>query len=100
MHGPRKLLGTVRLVEDIVRQRLEVRQVGASQIGLATTGYRDATARNSLEQGAPEATEVAVLRVVDLSNAPRVDPSTDGLAIHLNFLLGANDRERHHGLRN
>ena len=81
-----------------MRQRLEVRQVGTLQVGLAAAGYGDATARNLLEQGAPKAAEVTVLGIVDLRNAPRVDSSTDRLAIHLNFLLGANDRERHHGL--
>ena len=51
-----------------------------------------------LEQSAPEAAEVAVLGVVNFSDTPRVDPSTDGLAVNLNLLFGTNDGERHHGL--
>lgn len=47
-----------------------------------------------LEQGRAETAEVRVLGVVDLRIAPRVDTSTDELAVDLNFLLGANDAER------
>ena len=41
-----------------------------------------------------------MLRVVDLSNTPRVDSSADRLAIYLDFLLGADNGEWHHGLHN
>ncbi len=51
-----------------------------------------------LKQSTPEAAEVTVLRVVNLGNPPRVDPSTDGLPVNLNLLLRSDDGERHHGL--
>ena len=53
-----------------------------------------------LEQSTAQTAEVAVLGVVNFSDTPGVDPSTDGLAVNLNLLLGTNDGERHHSLYN
>lgn len=78
--GPRELLGTVVLVQEVVGDLLEVREV-------------------RVEQRRAEAAKVAVLGVVDLDDAPRVATRADELATDLNLLLGSNDGERKQGLR-
>lgn len=76
MHSARELLRTVRLVEDVVRERLKLGEM-------------------RVEQRAAEAAEVAVLGVVDLNDAPRVDARADELAVNLDLVLGADDGEGH-----
>ena len=72
-------------------QRLEVREMRAGY--RLVMKIRWSNKKTILEQSGPETAKVRVLRVVDFRIAPRVDTSTDELAIDLNFLLGANDRK-------
>ncbi len=97
MDGPGELLSTVSLIQQIVGERLQVSQVGATKI--VRLGEDHYTSNSVLEQGPTQTAEVAVLRVVDLGDTPGVDPGTDGLAVDLDLLLGANDRERHQRLQ-
>ena len=75
---PRELLGTVRLVKDVVGEGLELSQM-------------------SVEKCAPQAAEVGVLGVVDLDDAPRIDACTDELAVNFNLVLGTDNGKRHEG---
>lgn len=95
MDSPGELLRTVRLVQHVVSKGLQVSQVGAMIIGLAPSTLK-AMLEDALQESTTETAEVAVLRVVDLSNTPGVDPGADGLAVNLNLLLRTNDREGHH----
>jgi len=74
VYGPGKLLSTVGFIQYIVSQGFEVREV-------------------RVEQSGAETAEVRVLGVIDFGVAPRVDTSTDELAVDLNFLLRANNGE-------
>lgn len=98
MDGPGKFLSTVCLVENIMGQRLQVSEMGASPYIFRNNGLPKETWYYSLQQSAPEATEVGVLGVVDLGNTPRIDPSTNKLTVQFNFLLRTDNGERHHSL--
>ena len=92
--GARQLLGTVSLIEDVVCQRLEISQVCASS-QLLWPSVQEADWDDILQESPSQAREVRMLRVVHLGNAPRVDPGPNCFAVDLNFLLRADDGERH-----
>lgn len=50
------------------------------------------------QQGLPQPGEIAMLRVLDLDDAPRVSTTADGFAVDREFLLRADDGEREQGL--
>ena len=71
-----KLLGTVVLIEEVVSDLLQIRQV-------------------TVEESRPDRQEVRVARVVDLDNTPGVLASSDLATTDLNDVLRANNGERH-----
>lgn len=96
--------GIARIKPEMVRNR---RRRGAGRVSLAarTPHSTSPTHRDLLEVGqvgrkecVAEALEVAVLRVVDLDDAPRVAARAHGLAVDLDLLLRADDRKGHEGL--
>jgi hypothetical protein len=46
------------------------------------------------ENGSTQASEVRVMRVINFNHAPRIDTSSDGLSVNLDFLFGPNNGER------
>ena len=71
-----QLLGTVILVQEVVGDLLEVRQV-------------------AVEKCRADGEEVRVTRVVDLHHAPRVLAGADLAAANLHHVLGADNSEGH-----
>ncbi len=76
LHALGQLLGTVILVEEIVRDFLQVREVG-------------------MQQRAADGEEVAVAWVVDLDDPPGILAGADAAAANLDDFLGADDGEGH-----
>lgn len=97
MHSPRELLGTVGLVQHIVSQSLQVRE-------MCPTATLDRPLRTIHaieivpEQRAPQSAEIGVLGIVNLYYSPRVNTAADVDTIDFNFLLGAHNGKGHHGL--
>lgn len=54
---------------------------------------------HSLQQSTTQTAKVGVLWVVNLDHAPRIDSSSNELAVHFKLLLGADDGERKERLR-
>lgn len=71
-----QLLRPVILIQKIVRDLLEIRQM-------------------AVQQRAPDGQEVRVPRVVDLDDAPGILPRADAAAADLDDLLAADDGEGH-----
>ena len=76
VNSPGELLGTVVLVEEVVRDLLKVGKMCVEQCGSETS-------------------KVRVFGVVNLDDTPGVFACSDGLAIDNDVLFGSNDGERH-----
>lgn len=58
MNGPRQLLGTISLVQDIMSQRFEISQVRAGRDKVLMSRHAEQTGGNVLEKSATQSAEV------------------------------------------
>jgi hypothetical protein len=94
MHSSGKLLCAVRFIQNVVSQRLQIGEVGAVMDHDMKKDVSYVASKSLLEKGAPQSAKVRVFWIVHLGDAPRVDPSTNGLTIDFDFLLRTNDGKR------